>query len=301
MPATADDGRVSRRGLLAVGAVAALGGAGLLGVDQGLLPGRDRLFHALGHDGADGVVPSARPGPVTSGSFVSAARLGTRVGWSIALPPGHHRRPLPVAVVLHGRGNDHASAFSGSYLALDRYLAAAVGSGVRPFALASVDGGETYWHDRADGDRAATMVLDEFVPLLARHGLDTRRIGLLGWSMGGFGALYLAGRLGAERVAGVAVMSPALWREYADAAPGAFDGERDFDAVEVMGRQDALTGIPVRVDCGEGDPFCAATRDYVDGFSVRPAGGFELGDHDLGYWRRMAPAELTFLGHSFAG
>ena len=39
------------------------------------------------------------------------------------------------------------------------------------------------------------MVLHEFLPLLdAARGLDvTDRIGLLGWSMGGYGALRLAG------------------------------------------------------------------------------------------------------------
>ncbi|MDF9714656.1 hypothetical protein INN71_00215 [Nocardioides sp. ChNu-153] len=117
-----------------------------------------------------------------------------------------------------------------------------------------------------------------------------------GWSMGGFGALHLAGLLGPERVRAVAVMSPALWHDHRDTAPGAFDDEADLEAVTVMGRQSRLADIPTRVDCGLGDPFCAATEDYVDGFAQRPAGAFERGDHDVGYWRRTAPAQLAFLG-----
>jgi hypothetical protein len=95
-------------------------------------------------------------------------------------------------------------------------------------------------------------------------------------------------------------MSPALWHRFADTAPGAFDDTADFDGVTVFGRQRELDGIRVRVDCGEEDPFYAATRDYVDGFPVHPAGGFRPGSHDVGYWRRAAPAQVRFIAEAFA-
>lgn len=265
----------------------------------GLVAGGAVASRAFEDDGADGVVPQVRPGRLLTGSFSSAARRGQRCGWALALPPGHSR-DLPVAVVLHGRGNDHASAFSPGYLGLDRFLAATVAGGTPPFALVSVDGGESYWHARDDGDDAPAMIVDELLPLVARHGVRTDRVGLLGWSMGGFGALHLAGSLGPDRVAAVAVMSPALWRDYADTAPGAYDDADDFAAVDVTSRQESLRGIPVRIDCGRSDPFAAATRDYVRGFERRPAGGFQPGRHTVGYWRRMAPRQLAFLGDHFA-
>ena len=281
-------------GLFAVGA-----GAGVYGVDEGVLPGRSWLYRHLGPSGEAGVVPDVSPGRTVSGSFRSDARLGQGCGWTIGFPPGEVR-DLPVVVVLHGRGNDHASAFSRNYLGLDRFLAASVRAGGTPFALASVDGGETYWHARDNGEDAGAMVVDEFIPLLAKHGLDTSRVGFLGWSMGGYGALALAGKLGRARTVAVAAESPALWHDFADTAPGAFDSPSDFTESAVFGRQDALDGIKVRVDCGEGDPFYAATRDYVGGFTVPPSGGFQPGGHDVDYWRRMAPAQLRFLGRAFA-
>jgi S-formylglutathione hydrolase FrmB len=183
---------------------------------------------------------------------------------------------------------------------LDRFLAAAVGQGATPFAMASVDGGESYWHARVDGDDAGAMVVDEFLPLLADHGLDVGRVAFFGWSMGGYGALRLAGRLGRDRVVAATATSPALWHRFADAAPGAFDDTADFDRATVFGRQRELDGIRVRVDCGEEDPFYAATQDYVEGFRVHPAGGFRPGSHDVGYWRRMAPAQVRFIAESFA-
>jgi hypothetical protein len=54
---------------------------------------------------------------------------------------------------------------------VDRFLGAAVEQGATPFAMASVDGGESYWHARVDGEDAGAMVVDEFLPLLADHGL----------------------------------------------------------------------------------------------------------------------------------
>ncbi len=52
------------------------------------------------------------------------------------------------------------------HLGLDRFLAAGVRAGLPPLAIASVDGGTTYWHRRQDGEDAGAMVLEEFVPLL---------------------------------------------------------------------------------------------------------------------------------------
>ena len=235
----------------------------------------------------------AGSGRVVSGSFVSQAR-GRRVGWSIAYPPGS-RAGLPVVVVLHGKGGDHTVAFGQHRLGLDRALARVVHAGGTPYALASVDGGNTYWHHRRDGEDAAAMVVEELLPLLHRRRLDVSRIGLLGWSMGGYGGLRLAGVLGPERVAGVTAMSPALWHRYADAAPGAFDDAADFARNAVLGRQRRLDGIRVRIDCGESDPFAAATRDYRAGFAHPPAGGLEPGGHTPAYWRRTAPVQLRFL------
>lgn len=290
---------ITRRRLLVGGAgFAVAGGAALVGVELEVVPGRSWLYHRLGRDGADGVVPDIEPGAFESGTFASEAR-GKDVGWAISRPPGESGA-LPLVVALHGRGQDHRSAFRRDRLGLDRYLAAAVAGGITPFAIASVDGDDTYWHDRADGDRAGSMVLDEFLPLLADKGLDTSGIAFVGWSMGGFGSLRLASVLGPERVAATAAMSPAIFRDYDDATPGAYDDRADFEATTVMGRQRDLDGIAVRVDCGAGDPFHAASREYVDGFVRRPAGAFELGDHDSGYWRRIVPSVLEFLGDALA-
>ncbi|SPT58783.1 hypothetical protein [Actinomadura madurae] len=62
--------------------------------------------------------------------------------------------------------------------AIQSYLADAVGKGTPPFAVASVD----RWFQGG-------AVIDTLIPFLARRGLRTARVGLLGWSMGGDGVL----------------------------------------------------------------------------------------------------------------
>lgn len=287
--------RLNRRSvLIATG----LGGAAVVGtaagVYEGLLPGRPYLQERLGLNGVDGQIPrDVRPGRVDEGSFRSTHRLGEDTRWWVARPPGRPRR-LPVLIALHWFGTTAGGLRQD--LGIDRFLARAVQQGTPPFAVAAVDGGTTYWHRQATGEDAGVMVTEEFVPLLDRAGYDTTRIGLIGWSMGGYGALRLAGLLGAGRVATVVAVSPALWLDPADASPHGFDSAADYQRATVFGRQDDLAGIAVRVDCGTGDPFYRATEEYLAGFDPAPTSTFAPGGHDSGYWRRVLPAELRFAG-----
>lgn len=284
-----------RAALLAVGAGAVATGA-MTAVESGALPGRTRLHSSLGLLGADGSVPDVTPGRLLEGSFRSVRRHGRRTGWSVALPPGNGPRGLPVVVALHGLDQDHTSV-NGPHLGMPQFLTAAVAAGVRPFAIAAVDGGTSYWHPH-DGEDCGAMVLDEFLPLLHHRGLATGRVGLLGWSMGGYGALRLAGILGRPRVAGVAVASPALWPDGSSGSASGFGSAQEYATYSVMHDQAKLDGIPVRVDIGRDDPFLAATRTYAAGFppSGRASLHVEPGAHEAGYWRRVAPAQLRFLG-----
>jgi S-formylglutathione hydrolase FrmB len=197
-------------------------------------------------------------------------------------------------VCLHGLGGDHTTPVS--ELGIDRFLAAAVASGVPPFAVATVDGGTTYWHPRPTGEDAGAMVLDELLPRLEEQGLRTDRLAFQGWSMGGYGTLRLAGILGAPRVCAAAAMSAALWTDPSAASLSGFADAAEYQHYSVLGHQDLLRGVRVRLDCGTDDPFCAADRAYVAGFDRPVTSTFQPGAHTPAYWTRMLPAQLAFVG-----
>ena len=296
-----------RRSFLAGLFGAVVGGGGYL-VTAGVLPGRTPLFEALGLDGSDGALPQVEPGELHLGTFRSTARGGAETDWVLALPPGASfdllkapgAQPLPVCVLLHGRGDTATSLVDIGY---DRFLAGATMTGTPPFAIAAVDGGDRYWHRRTAGDDTGRMIVDELLPMLARAGLRSEprdRVALMGYSMGGYGALLLASDLGPERVAAVVAESPALWTSPAAAAAGAFDGTADFARHDVFARRKALAEIPVKIDCGLADPFYRAAKEFADGLSPAPAGTFGRGDHDYGYWRAMAPSSIEFVGRALA-
>jgi enterochelin esterase-like enzyme len=284
----------SRRALLlgAGGGLAAVA-VGAAGVEECWLPGRTRLRRSLGLTGPSGHVPDVTPGKVVSGSFVSQHRLGGPTGWSV-IYPGPTPEPLPVMVALHGLGGSHRSWID--ELGVDRFLPAAVAAGVPPFAIATVDGGTTYWHPRPSGEDAGAMVTDELLPLLAGQGLRTDRLAFHGYSMGGYGSLRLAPIVGLPAVRAVAVSSAALWANPADASTSGFAGAEEYQQYTVLGHQADLDGIPVRLDCGTDDPFYSADRAYVAGFPRPIVSTFRPGGHDAAYWTRMLPAQLAFVG-----
>jgi S-formylglutathione hydrolase FrmB len=293
---------LSRRSVLGLGASVIVGAAGAYALDIVFQP---RTSHATAVPTAGTQVPlapaappaplepapSTQPAPtMVTGSFVSAARGGISTNWAIARPPGQTRALRPV-IALHGKGSDASTVMAGG---VEQGLAQAVNAGLPPFAVVAVDGGGSYWHKRASGEDAGAMVLNELIPLLDTQSLDTSRVAFMGWSMGGYGALLLGGRLGPARTAAICAVSPALWMSSGAAAPGAFDGADDFSANSVFGMP-ALASIPIRVDCGDSDPFYDATKQFIAQLPNPPAGGFSPGGHNGEFWSSQLPAELTWM------
>jgi S-formylglutathione hydrolase FrmB len=294
---------LSRRAVLGLGASAAVGAVGAYALDMLFAP-RTSVAMPVSVTGtqvplappaplepAPSPAPSAQAAPtMVTGSFVSAARGGVSTNWAIARPPDQTKTLRPV-IALHGLGSDASTVMAGG---VEQGLAQAVNAGLPPFAVVSVDGGGSYFHKRASGEDCGAMVLNELIPMLDTQNLDTSRVAFLGWSMGGYGALLLGGRLGPARTAAICAVSPALWLSPGAAAPGAFDGADDWSANSVFGMP-ALASIPIRVDCGDSDPFYAATKQFIAQLPNPPAGGFSPGGHNGAFWSSQLPAELTWM------
>ena len=225
-----------------------------------------------------------------SGSFVSAARGGILTNYVIARPPGQIA-PLRPVIALHGVRGSAKQVMS---FGVEQMLADLVKAGRPPFAVVAVDGGDSYWHRRAGGEDAGSMVLNELIPMLSTMNLDISRVGFIGWSMGGYGAMLLGARLGPARTAGICAVSPALYQSYTASTLGAFDSYDDWTHNTVFGSP-ALSTIPLRIDCGNDDQFAPATHQFIAQLRTPPAGGFWPGGHDEAFWRQQLPAELAWL------
>ena len=112
--------------------------------------------------------------------------------------------------------------------------------------------------------------------------------------MGGYGALLLGARLGPARTAASCAVSPARWRAYGATAPGACDSADDWSSNSVFGLT-ALGSIPIRVDCGNSDPFYSATRQFIAMLPHQPSGRFSPCGHDGAFWSSQLPGELTWM------
>lgn len=279
---------ISRRTVLIGGvAGAAVVGAGVAGVLGGVVQGGPPTPGPAG-------APVAVPAPVRRFQQVSAA-VGRPVNMVIMTPPGVDPAGLPVCLVLHGRWSN---ADGMAALGMPGFLAAATAAGVRPFAMAAVDGPDTYWITREPGVDPQAMLRDELPGWLTAAGLTGPPRAVLGISMGGFGGLVYArsdARSGALSCA--ALLSPALFRTWNDARRvDAFAGESVWAGAEPLRHVAELpTALKLGVWCGGQDPFVGASRQLAE--HARPAvASFENGGHNDAYWQRILPAVMSFVG-----
>jgi S-formylglutathione hydrolase FrmB len=301
--------RLLRYGLVGAAVVLAAGVGGFELVNRGVLPGKtmlDDLDGACAVPTAD-LTSYAAAGPERSGTFYSAARRQS-VGYTIAYPPGH--RPgarLPLVVMLHGYGGNHTDALSGMSPAQALALRVS-GTPLSPMAMVTADGGTGYWNPHP-GDNPQAMLTDELIPMCQRLGLGVsgnhaaaHGIGVMGISMGGYGALLLAEKR-PDLIRAVAAISPAVWTSYAQARAanaGAYASAADFAADDAVTHAARLARVKVRVASGFADPFYPGVQALARALPEDPGGEpaavtFAHGCHDNSFFTAQVPPSLAFL------
>jgi pimeloyl-ACP methyl ester carboxylesterase len=172
------------------------------------------------------------------------------------------------------------------------------GAALTPMAMVTVDGGNGYWNPHPDDDPMA-MVVDELIPFCQRKGLGVapEKIGLMGISMGGYGALAITERF-PGLVAAVAVISPAVWTSYAQARAantGAFASGTAFGSGDVIAHASSLQGIAVRVASGVDDPFHLGVETLVSALPSGRTAVFSAGCHTNLFFLEQEPPSIVFL------
>jgi enterochelin esterase-like enzyme len=267
---------VTRRRFLIGGAAASavvIGGAGLE-VTQNL-HGTRRFLHRHGVLGGPDARPPAVSPPVEYGT------TGT-VNYGLYVPTG---APTVALYCLHGRGGNRHDAFDS--MAVHRFVA----DRNLPWAVASLDGGEEFWHHRRDGSDTQRDLIDVLMPLVASRA-PAAKSALIGWSMGGFGALLISMQHPQLFSAAVA-NGPSVWPTFEAATPGAFDDDADFRNNDVMAHASSL-GESTRIDCGDDDPFADAVHTLA---RAAPHASVHVSDgyHEDATWRSFLPAQLEFI------
>lgn len=244
---------------------------------------------------------------------VKSAALQRRADVSVFVPPqAHGVDDLPIVLLLHGVYGSHwAWALKGAaHLSAARLIAAGA---LPPVALLmpsdglAGDGSGYVTHTLED---AESWVIDE-VPALAHAVVPgcTPRSPLLvaGLSMGGFGALRLAGKY-PRRIAAAAAHSTIT-----DVAQ--FDvlldhGRADWSAAladrsvlaALLHAEDALP--PIRFDCGRDDALIETNRELhrvLGRAGIAHRYAENDGGHDWAYWTRTLPDTLRFFGEVLRG
>ncbi len=302
----------SRRKALfvALGGVGAmLAGSGLVVelVDRGVLPGKATLDSLDGSCSVQIPMTNFAPlGPTISGHFSSSARKRD-VGYTIAWPPGFHPGDeLPLVVMLHGDGGTHKTAIKGMTPAqllaiVHREHPSRLNTAV-PTAMVTVDGGNGYWHPHRDDDPMG-MVVNELIPLCQAKGLGRpeRGLGLMGISMGGYGAIAIAEHCPTLARA-VAAISPAIWTTFDQAKgvnAGAYTNAQEFDAYNAVTHASALDGIPVQVTSGVDDPFHPGVVAFAKAAPKTTSVMFSSGCHTDSFFVAHESQALAFLTSNF--
>jgi pimeloyl-ACP methyl ester carboxylesterase len=300
----------SRRHLLkwlagGVGVIIVGGAAGVELVNKGILPGKQYLNEI---DGAcDVTAPTldyAVLGQSMSGTFYSRARH-REVGYTLAYPTGHAAGdPIALVIMLHGYGGTHLDAFvdmtpvQASALVTTFVNNAAPVRRYAPVAVVTVDGGGGYWNPHP-GDDPMGMVVDELIPMLQTRGVGrpSNGVGLMGISMGGYGALAIGERYPKEFRA-IAAISPAVWTSFNqahDANANAFASAADFAAHDVIAHAAALSHIPVRVASGVDDPFHPGVVQLIRALAPDSESYVGSGCHSSPFFLSQEPPSLAFL------
>jgi hypothetical protein len=242
-------------------------------------------------------VSTAQPGPVKHGTLTSASTGDTRE-WIICYPPGSKSGDhLPVAIAMHGYGDALGIIETMRY---PGHLADAVAAGVRPFAIAAIFGGDLFWQRGITQD-AGALVATDFVAELKRQGLNTSRLALTGWSMGGWGTFRLACDELHGKLRAVAALSTPCYASF-DQVPGqSWMTRQQFDTNNFYGRTSLLTNLPIYMACGTSDGFSSGNLAFAAALAATPGVSapvtdFGPGDHSARYWESKTPAQFRFLG-----
>jgi putative tributyrin esterase len=235
-------------------------------------------------------------------SFFSRV-LGSESPYSVLLPSDYETsdRSYPVLYFLHGQGGNHRNWLEHTRIA--RHAADL------PFVLVFPDAANSWYSDAADGSAPyERWFIEELMPHVlgsyrVRDGRDST--GVIGLSMGGFGAVKLAlqypalfGAAASHSGSLLKARQPEHHPVFGDARTHPGHRRRNDPFWLAEWRQDDPLFPALYLDCGREDDLLEASREFHDhltrlgiphDYHERP------GYHTWPYWNRAAKSSLEFM------
>ena len=238
--------------------------------------------------------------PSDAGTFTSTY---TRLvhNWTLTYPAGHTAEDhLPVALALH---SSYGNATEMLGLGMPDRLDALIAAGKTPaFALASIDSMNGFYEKKGGRDYGK-VVSDEFLKLLTERGLNTARLGIIGWSMGGWGAFRLAQHELHNKVRVISAISTPCypnwktWPSYEreDMTKAQFLANNFYHHPKLLAKP------RISIFCGTSDGFYKGNKAFAKVLDKakgvrKPRTHFSSGGHSRTYWESVLDPALTHIG-----
>lgn len=255
--------------------------------------------------------------------------LNKPVSYAVLLPPEYEYSAdsFPVVYLLHGFGDNETAWVQGGNI---RFYADQYATQTGPVIYVMPKGFNSYWVNKYNGNYPyMNMLADELVPWIDakfRTILQPDSRAVMGYSMGGYGALILpAKNPDVFRTAVVLSMSFRTDQQYLNEPQSVFDyqwgpvfggfgttGEarltdyfREYSPFHFFGNpgDPALSGQNYFIDCGDDEESLSETNgslhSLLSDLGIRHEYRMKNGAHTWNYWHNALPEAFRYIGYAF--
>lgn len=277
-------------------------------------------------DDGDPPVPFTR---LVENQFIQSKILARKINYAVLLPEEYEKGSgkYPVVYLLHGYGDSEKAWYQGGNI---KYYADLYEGETGPAIFVMPDGFNTYWVNKYNGNYPyMDMLIRELVPgvdSLYRTSADPSQRAVMGYSMGGYGALALTAMN--PEVFGTAVVLSMSFRtdqQYLAEPQDNFDSQWGsiFGGIGKTGEErltpyfkeyspfyffadpgnPSLSGQRYFIDCGDDEESLSQTNGSLH-IRMRDLGvshEFRMrnGAHTWDYWHGALPEAFHYLGFAF--
>ncbi|KAF0203639.1 MAG: hypothetical protein FD170_1066 [Bacteroidetes bacterium] len=260
---------------------------------------------------------------------VQSSLLNRAINYAVLLPPEYENSTdsFPVVYLLHGFGDNEKAWYQGGNIQFyaDKY---ALETG--PVIYVMPQGFNTYWVNKYNGNYPyMDMLVNELLPEVDakfRTRKDPAQRAVMGYSMGGYGALILPAKNPEVFKTAVALsMSFRTDQQYINEPQGVFDSQWGpiFGGIGAAGNarltsyfenyspfhffenpdDPALSGQNYFIDCGDDEESLSETNNSLHivlrNLGINHEYRVRNGAHSWDYWHKSLPEAFRFMGYAF--